>query len=157
MKFHLFPILLLPCFNVAIAAHNPATHRLPAEVRKAQQRVPAHPLLGQKQTGKASYYSQRLSGRKMADGTRLNPLSNAAASKTLPLGTKARVTNLGNGKSAVVEIKDRGPYVRGRILDVSPGTARLLGMGKYGVAMVEVEAIELPAREDSGEARQGRR
>jgi len=157
MKFRLLPILLLTCFNAALAAPHPVVHHSRAEVRKAHQRAPTHPLLGKKQTGKASYYSHRFSGRKMADGTRMDPRSNAAASKTLPLGTKARVRNLDNGKSAVVEIKDRGPYVRGRILDVSPGTARQLGMGKDGIARVEVEAIALPAPEGAGEARRGRR
>lgn len=158
MKFRLLPLLLLPCCAAGLAASPTAARDPPrVEVRQAHERAPAHPLLGKKQTGKASYYSHRLSGRKMADGTRLNPRSNAAASKTLPLGTTARVTNLDNGKSAVVEIRDRGPYVRGRILDVSPGTARLLGMGKEGVVRVEVEAIALPPTEGAGEAGQGRR
>lgn len=158
MKFRLLPLLLLPLCAAALAASPTAASDPPrVEVRKAHDRAPAHPLLGKKQTGKASYYSHRLSGRKMADGTRLNPRSNAAASKTLPLGTTARVTNLDNGKSAVVEIRDRGPYVRGRIIDVSPETARLLGMGKEGVIRVEVEAIALPPTEGAGEARRGRR
>lgn len=104
---------------------------------------------GRKQKGNASYYSRKLSGRKMADGTRMDPDSNVAASKTLPLGTRARVTNLHNGKSAVVEIKDRGPYVKGRIVDVSPSTARTLGMGKKGVARVEVAPIEVPQKDGS--------
>ena len=104
---------------------------------------------GKKQKGNASYYSRKLSGRKMADGTRMDPDSDVAASKTLPLGTKARVTNLRNGKSAVVEIKDRGPYVKGRIVDLSPKTASTLGMGSRGVAPVEVAPIEVPQKDGS--------
>lgn len=156
-KSRFVPLLLAPwllgaAFAVQAAGGrpHPAPHRALAAAHKGQSAVahapkpaPAH-LVGKKQTGKASYYS--LAGRKMADGTRMNPASNAAASKTLPLGTKARVKNLENGRSAVVEIKDRGPYVKGRIVDLTPSTARLLGMGKDGVISVEIEPIFVPAR-----------
>jgi rare lipoprotein A len=79
----------------------------------------------------------------------MKPDSNAAASKTLPLGTKARVKNLKTGKSAVVEIKDRGPYVKDRIIDVTPKTAKTLGLGKDGVAPVEVTPLEVPQPDGS--------
>lgn len=102
---------------------------------------------GRKQRGKASYYN--LPGRKMADGTPMNPASNVAASKTLPLGTKAKVTNLTNGKSVVVVIRDRGPFVAGRIVDVTPKTAEQLGMRQSGVAAVEVTPLEVPQRDGS--------
>ena len=74
----------------------------------------------------------------------MDPNSNNAASKTLPLGTKARVTNMSNGKSAVVVIKDRGPHVKGRIIDRSPATAKTIGAEKKGVVPVEVKPIEAP-------------
>lgn len=108
---------------------------------------------GKKRRGKASYYGRQFAGKKMADGTPMNPESSAAASKTLPLGTKAKVTNLKNGRSAVVEIRDRGPYVAGRTIDVTPKTARELGMTKDGVAPVEVAPIEVP--QPGGERKQG--
>ena len=114
-----------------------------------RQRAAALDHSGKKQKGNASYYSRKLSGRKMADGTRMDPDSNVAASKTLPLGTTARVTNLRNGKSAVVEIKDRGPYVKGRIVDLSPRTAIALGLRSKGVAPVEVAPIEVPQKDGS--------
>ncbi|HZX30983.1 MAG TPA: septal ring lytic transglycosylase RlpA family protein [Rhodocyclaceae bacterium] len=98
-----------------------------------------------RQVGKASYYSRQFAGKKMADGTRMNPNSNVAASKTLPLGTKAEVTNLETGKSTVVEIRDRGPYVDGRVIDLSPKAAEKIDMKKEGVAPVEVTPIEIPA------------
>jgi rare lipoprotein A len=79
----------------------------------------------------------------------MNPQSNAAASKTLPLGTKAKVTNLKNGSSAVVEIRDRGPYVQNRIVDVSPKTADQLGLKKDGTAPVEVKPVEVPQSDGS--------
>ena len=105
---------------------------------------------GTSQTGKASFYSHRLSGRKMAGGERMNPNSNNAASKTLPLGTRARVTNLHNGKSALVVIKDHGPHVRGRIIDLSPATARMLGVDKQGVISVRVTPLDVPRASGKG-------
>ncbi|MGN6390405.1 MAG: septal ring lytic transglycosylase RlpA family protein [Burkholderiaceae bacterium] len=99
---------------------------------------------GQPRRGEASYYGKEFAGRTMADGTPMQPDANAAASKTLPLGTEARVTNLENGKSATVEIRDRGPYVAGRIIDVTPKVAKTLEMKKEGVAPVVVKPIDLP-------------
>lgn len=102
---------------------------------------------GKPRKGKASYYGKKFHGRKMADGTPMDPNSNIAASRTLPLGTKAIVTNLENGKSEVVEIRDRGPYVDGRIVDLTPKTAEKLDMKKEGLATVEVRPIELPPQD----------
>jgi rare lipoprotein A len=85
----------------------------------------------------------------MANGEPMRPHSNNAASRSLPLGTTARVTNLENGRSAVVEIKDRGPYVKGRIVDLSPSTARALGMLRQGVAPVEVVPLTVPQPDGS--------
>jgi rare lipoprotein A len=84
----------------------------------------------------------------MADGTPMNPHANIAASKTLPLGTKVQVTNLENGKSSTVEIRDRGPYVDGRIIDLSTGVAEKLDMIEPGVVPVEVKPIELPPSQE---------
>jgi rare lipoprotein A len=110
--------------------------------------VVANPPLdrsGNKRLGKASFYAQKFSGRKMADGTIMQPQSNNAASKTLPLGTTAKVTNLETGRSAVVTIRDRGPYIQGRIVDLSPSTAKEIGIDhKNGVAKVEVAPIIVP-------------
>jgi rare lipoprotein A len=80
----------------------------------------------------------------MADGGRFDPRSDAAAHRTLPLGSRARVRNLGNGRSATVTVRDRGPHAPGRILDVSPGTAERLGMKGEGVAPVEVTPVGTP-------------
>lgn len=98
-----------------------------------------------KRMGKASFYASKFAGRKMADGGRMNPHGDNAASKTLPLGTTARVTNLETGKSAVVTIQDRGPYVPGRIVDLSPDTANQIGIShRKGVALVVVAPIAVP-------------
>jgi rare lipoprotein A len=94
------------------------------------------------QVGKASIYSKRFAGRKMANGERMDPKQDNAASKTLPLGTRARVTNLATGRSAIVTIEDRGPHVPGRIVDLSPATAEKIGLArKDGVTRVEVTPI----------------
>jgi rare lipoprotein A len=100
---------------------------------------------GRKRFGKASIYAPMFAGRRMADGTRMRPTSNNAASRTLPLGTTAKVTNLETGKTAVVTIHDRGPYVAGRIVDLSPATARDIGLDRRtGVTRVEVAPIVIP-------------
>ena len=85
----------------------------------------------------------------MANGERFDIASNAAASRTLPLGTVAQVRNLETGQTAVVEIEDRGPYVGGRVIDVSPHTADVLGMKEDGVVPVEIAPIEVPQHDGS--------
>jgi rare lipoprotein A len=103
---------------------------------------------GRKRVGVASFYAQKFAGRKMADGNRMDPHGNNAASRTLPLGTTARVTNLETGQNAIIQIQDRGPYVKGRIIDLSPSTARAIGIDKEtGVALVQVVPIEIPPRD----------
>lgn len=135
-----------------------------AEAAPAASDKPPKPRLdlsGRKQVGKASFYARKFAGRKMADGTPMDPADDNAASKTLPLGTKARVTNLETGQSAVVTIQDRGPYVKGRIVDLSPATARQIGIThEEGVATVEVAPITVPlpdGRVKPGEALAGPR
>lgn len=100
------------------------------------------------QVGKASIYAKKFAHRKMANGRPMNPQGDNAASKTLPLGTKALVSNLDTGRSAVVTIEDRGPHVPGRIVDLSPATADQIGLDrKEGLARVEVRPLEVPASE----------
>ena len=101
---------------------------------------------GRKQKGRASYYADRFANRKMANGNRFNPNSDTAASKTLPLGTTAKVTNVQNGKSATVKVEDRGPYVDGRVVDLTPKVADELDMRKQGVAPVIVAPIACRSR-----------
>lgn len=102
---------------------------------------------GPTQRGEASYYGPQFAGRRMANGERFDPQSNSAAHKSLPLGTVARVTNLENGRSAVVRVEDRGPYVRGRVIDVSPRTAEHLDMKQDGTAPVAVTPLNLPSED----------
>lgn len=131
---------LLLALALAVAVPMPT----PAVAEPVAQGKPRLDHSGRKRVGIASYYARKFSGRKMADGTPMRPESDNAASRTLPLGTRARVTNPGNGKTALVTIRDRGPYVHGRIIDLSPRTARQLGILEAGVARVEVEPLTVP-------------
>lgn len=99
---------------------------------------------GRKEKGRASYYARCFNHRKMADGRRLNPDMNEAASKTLPLGSVVKVTNLENGRTTMVQIEDRGPFVRGRVVDLAARPASQLGIKRQGVVPVVVKPITLP-------------
>jgi rare lipoprotein A len=106
----------------------------------------------QVQRGLASYYHPEIfTGRPMANGVPFDPMSNAAASLTLPLGTVADVTNLRNGVTRRVVIQDRGPFVEGRIIDLSPRVADELGMRRAGVVPVEVRPVGLLPNRARGE------
>jgi rare lipoprotein A len=126
---------------------------LPPPQTPARLAVIAKPQLdhsGNRRIGKASFYARMFAGRKMANGNRMDPQANNAASRTLPLGTTAKVTNLKTGKSAVVTIQDRGPYVAGRIVDLSPATALEIGITpREGVTKVEVAPITVPQPDGS--------
>jgi rare lipoprotein A len=87
----------------------------------------------------APYYGREFHGRRMANGRCFDPRSRSAANRALPLGTRARVTNLENGRTETVVVEDRGP--RDRVIDVSPRTAEELGMKERGVAPVEVAPV----------------
>ena len=93
--------------------------------------------------GKASYYSIRCNGgTHTASGETLRNDALTAAHKSLPMGTKVRVINLDNGKSEIVTINDRGPYIRGRIIDVTIGVAKRLDFIRDGVVRCKVEVLE---------------
>ena len=111
---------------------------------------PQPDLSGRARFGEASFYAKKFAGREMADGGKMDPQGDNAASKTLPLGTRANVTNIVTGQSAVVTIEDRGPYVKGRIVDLSPSTAQKIGITQdSGVAKVKVIPISVPLPDGS--------
>lgn len=93
-------------------------------------------------SGRASYYGGRFHGRRTASGARFDQNAMTAAHPTLPFGTRVRVTNLANDRSVLVKITDRGPFVRGRIIDVSREAARQLGFLRKGLATVRLEPLE---------------
>lgn len=90
------------------------------------------------ESGRASYYADKFNGRKTANGEVFRQRKKTAAHKTLPFGTKVTVRNLTNGRSVKVRINDRGPFVKGRSIDLSKRAARKLGMLKAGVVDVEL-------------------
>jgi rare lipoprotein A len=93
------------------------------------------------QTGYASYYGSRHDGARTASGDHYSSKRLTAAHRTLPFGTLVRVTNLENERSVVVRINDRGPFVRGRIIDVSRRAAKELGFLRDGTAKVRIEVL----------------
>lgn len=106
----------------------------------ATDKAHANKAVAAKQVGKASWYGPGFHGRKTASGELFNQNRLTAAHRRLPLGTRARVTNLGNGRAIEVTINDRGPYVGGRIIDLSRAAARRLAIS--GVGQVRVEALQ---------------
>ena len=96
--------------------------------------------------GRASWYGERHHGRKTASGERFDMNALTAAHRTLPMETRVRVTNENNGRSVEVRINDRGPYSRGRIIDLSRAAARILGMIEAGVVPVTLEVLSVPKR-----------
>jgi rare lipoprotein A len=95
-------------------------------------------LDGAAQADIASYYGHAFAGRRTASGERFNPGALTAAHRTLRFGTRVRVTNSHNGRSVVVRINDRGPFVKGRSIDLSSGAARVIGMGATAHVRIEV-------------------
>jgi rare lipoprotein A len=94
------------------------------------------------EVGKSSWYGVSCNGgTQTASGQKLKNNANTAAHKTLPFGTLIKVTNLKNGKSEVVKITDRGPYIGNRILDVTVGVSEKLGFKKNGITTVKIEKI----------------
>ena len=122
-------VLLL---TLSVAAASPACG--------ADRAKPAVPIRAP-QTGTASWYGHEHAGRATASGAVFDPDRLTAAHRKLPLGTRVRVTHIASGRSVVVTINDRGPYVRGRIIDLSHEAAEQLGMVDTGLAKVRLEPM----------------
>ena len=97
------------------------------------------------QSGQGSYYADKFAGRPTASGTPYRPGKLTAAHNTLPFGTKIRVTNTRTGRSVKVVVNDRGPHVKGRIVDVSKKAARKIGLTQAGVAPVQLKVVRAAA------------
>lgn len=113
------------------------------ELSEGEQVIPLRnqPLIARSFGGKASWYGPGFHGRRTANGERYNQNAMTAAHRNLRFGTRVKVTNLNNGRSVILRINDRGPYVKGRVIDVSAAAARSLGMIKTGVAPVRVTIL----------------
>jgi rare lipoprotein A len=94
--------------------------------------------------GTASYYGKGFHGRKAANGERYDMNGLTAAHRTLPFGTRLQVTNMKNGRSVVVRISDRGPFIRNRAIDLSLGAAKAIGMVESGLAKVKMVRLGVP-------------
>lgn len=135
MNFKNIFVLLISLFTLATLPSN-AQSRFNKENRPVQISQP---------TGKASYYGKKWNGRKTASGEVFNTDSLTCAHKTLPFGTMLKVTNQKNGKSVIVRVTDRGPYIEGRIIDLSLAAATKIDMVHSGVAPVEIAQVFLPS------------
>jgi len=128
---------------IAPVMETPVTVLVPPAPSTTPKEVPAKtPTV---HVGDASWYGPGFRGKTTASGEVFDETKMTAAHKTLPLGTKAKVTNLKDGKSVQVEINDRGPYAEGRIIDLSSAAAKALGIVDRGVVKVRVESLENPA------------
>lgn len=114
--------------------------------RRSPATIPVPAERGEIQRGNASWYGERHHGRLTASGERFDMNDLTAAHRTLPMSSRVRVTNERNGRSVEVRINDRGPYGRGRIIDLSRAAARVLGMIEAGVVPVTVEILSVPER-----------
>jgi rare lipoprotein A (peptidoglycan hydrolase) len=135
-------VLLHPLFP-AVAVSQPSGSWGPLDsaepTSKPEVTAPGENVL-QTQTGIASWYGYE-AGNMTATGERYNARALTAAHKTLPFGTQVRVTNLRNGSTVVVRINDRGPFIRGRIIDLSAAAAEAVGLTSTGVANVRVDVL----------------
>jgi rare lipoprotein A len=118
---------------------------LAAIVIAACSSVPAkspNKFVGYTETGKASFYALKYQFRKTASGERFNQLAKTAAHKSLPFGTKVKVTNTKNGKSVVVKVNDRGPFIKGRIIDLTRSAFSAIGNTESGILNVNIEVVK---------------
>lgn len=130
-KLHLALIVfilnsLVGCSSIAASSHD-----------KTMSYAKSHELVGQ-----ASWYSNKFHGKRTASGEWYNRSAYTAAHKSLPFGTIVRVTNTSNGKKVDVKINDRGPYVKGRVIDLSQRAFEQIGNIKKGVAPVKIEIVD---------------
>ena len=142
---------LLDSVAAPVAAPIPRAVLTPAEVREVTPPAPAAvlpppkvrpvPSVVRVMTGEASWYGPGFYGNRTASGEIYRPGTMTAAHRTLPFGTKVRVTNLWNGRSAVIRINDRGPFIDHRVIDLGHGAASELGLTASGIAQVKLEVL----------------
>jgi rare lipoprotein A len=132
---------------IGCAVSSPAHAAAPRPAERATSR-PARAVVGV-----ASWYGPRHQGHPTASGEPFDMRALTAAHRTLPLGTRVRVTSLENGRSVVVRLTDRGPYVPGRLIDLSYAAGRALGMVGQGLARVRVEPVPTVPDDEPGRVR----
>lgn len=158
MPFRLLGLLWVSFALAACATgpHAPLSHRGPASQRPYEINgtwyYPLSSARGFVQEGMASWYGPGYNGRPTACGQPYDMWGYTAAHKTLPLGTYVKVTDLENGRSVIAKITDRGPFVSGRIIDLSAGCAKALGCLRTGLAKVKVQAVQNVTRQVVGKS-----
>lgn len=171
----LFAILLSGCTSIELAADLAKKLNKPQDGKTPSGKVVAEPRykvgnpyevagiwyypdrdLSYDETGIASWYGDEFAGKLTANGEIFDPEIVTAAHKTLPMPSAVRVTNLENGRSMVIRINDRGPFVAGRIIDLSREAARLMGFKKQGIARVRVQILAEESLRLEREAKEGR-
>ena len=127
-------------------AEKPAGETNASDRKEQAEQKPATPISLDRrkafQIGFSSYYAHKFHGRPTASGEIFDMNGLTAAHRELPLGTVIRVTHMGNGRKVTVKVNDRGPFIEGRILDLSLGAAKKLGMVQEGVAKVMIEIVK---------------
>ena len=141
-------LIALGCFCIAACGHKPYRgYKYKSYTIRGTRYYPLQPreAINYKEIGIASYYHEGnlIFPGKTALGESFRPWHRSAAHKTLPLPCKVEVTNLENGRRMTVRINDRGPYIRGRILDVSPSVAKKLGFHRQGLAKVRIRVLSI--------------
>ena len=126
---------------IVIAMLSPLVYSLTAHLSPLTSNINAQGV----QKGKASFYAKKFTGRRTASGEKIHHDSLTCAHRTYPFGTLLKVTNPANGKKVIVKVTDRGPYVKGRIIDLSVRAARELGIIAQGIAPVTVERYDSTA------------
>ncbi|AUT72767.1 septal ring lytic transglycosylase RlpA family protein [Paraburkholderia hospita] len=169
VSFFLLASALPASVSAAGGKHKPVDPKLRAKAKNAQHGAPVDPknranraahavhlahaasAKGHtshfRQLGLASWYGRGFHGHRTANGEHYDMYAMTAAHRTLPLGSYVRVTSLASSKSVVVRINDRGPYARGRVIDLSYLAASALGMHRAGVTKVSIERVEKPEAE----------
>lgn len=132
MKSALSPIKIFLCLLMTLCLLNCSGRQLKSSPER----------LGFRETGQASFYAMKYHSRKTASGERLDQQALTAAHRTLPFGTRVNVTNLKNGKSVTVRINDRGPFVKGRIIDLTRAAFRKIGPIEAGLIDVRIEVVQ---------------
>ena len=138
-------VLLILAIGLTSGCFSRPRYRSSPPARDAEETTADTPVISTKdafQVGIASYYAHKFHGRPTASGEIFNMYGLSAAHRELPLGTVIHVTHLGNGLSVKVKVNDRGPFIEGRILDLSLGAARRLDMVEEGIARVKIRIIK---------------
>jgi len=129
-------------FSSLVSLNNIKNHDEISESKRLL--IPMKPEKGYYQVGFASWYGPGFHGNKTASGEFYNMYEHTAAHRNLPLGSRVRVINLENGNTQIVKITDRGPYIKGRILDLSYASARTLKINEEGLAKVKLQIVSFP-------------